>query len=75
MVNMKGVGVLMRLKGVMDWEFWKAIQTWWLLVNNKLSFVVGNELMVKFWRNVWCGRHPFMVPTLPFLPWEVLRKL
>ena len=37
---------------------WKAIQRWRPLVNNKLSFVVGNGLRLKFWRDVWCRNTP-----------------
>ena len=37
---------------------WKAIRRRWPLVNNKLSFVVGSGLRVKFWRDVWYGDSP-----------------
>ena len=43
------------------WEWlgvWKAIRWWWSMVNNILSFVVGNDLRVKFCRDVWCGDLP-----------------
>ena len=45
---------------------WKAIRREWHVVSSRLSFVVGNGQMVKFWKDRWCGDSPLCVsfPTL-----------
>ena len=37
---------------------WKAIRRWCPLVNDKVSFVVGNGQRVRFWKDTWCGQEP-----------------
>ena len=34
---------------------WKGIRMDWELVSTQISFSVGNERMVRFWRDRWCG--------------------
>ena len=45
---------------------WKAIRRWSPLVSSRLSFVVGNGMRVKFWKNSWCQDTPLCIafPTL-----------
>ena len=33
---------------------WKTIGKWGHFISNKLSFEVGNEHRVKFWKGKWC---------------------
>ena len=34
---------------------WKAIRKLWVIVNSRVSFFVGNDRRIKFWKNKWCG--------------------
>ena len=43
---------------------WKTIQRCWPLVRNKLSFVVGNEQRIKFWKYTWLGATSLYVSSL-----------
>ena len=45
---------------------WKEIRKDWHLISSRLSFVVGNERRVKFWKDKWCGVIPLCdsFPTL-----------
>lgn len=43
------------------WVVWKAIQRWWPLAQRKLSFVVSNEQIIKFWKNAWFGTSPLYI--------------
>ena len=40
---------------------WKALWKWGHLINIKMSFVVGDEWRIKFWRDRWCGDTPLCV--------------
>ena len=37
---------------------WKEIRKQWEFINMKISFKVGNESRVKFWKDRWCGEQP-----------------
>ena len=34
---------------------WKSLRRWSVLVSNHLSFVVGDGMRIKFWKDSWCG--------------------
>ena len=53
---------------------WKAIQRWWLLVSNRLSFEIGNGHRVKFCSNIWCKATPLCDPSFPPLLWQIRRR-
>ena len=38
---------------------WKPIWKWCHMVRSQLSFVVENELRIKFEKDKWCGNTPF----------------
>ena len=40
---------------------WKAIRNLWKIVNCRISFLVGNERRLKFWKDKWCGDEPLSV--------------
>ena len=40
---------------------WKTERKLWDLVNCKLSFLVGNVKMIKFWKDKWCRNEPLNV--------------
>ena len=58
MATKRGVGVQKKVRGGYGLGVWKAIRRQWPLFNNKLSFVVGNGIRVKFWTDAWCGDTP-----------------
>ena len=41
-------------------DLWKVIQSGWKGFNNKLGFRVGNGRRVRFWKDSWCGRGPWL---------------
>lgn len=45
---------------------WKSLRIWGHLLSNQLSFVVGDEKRIKFWKYMWCGDTPLEV-AFPFL--------
>ena len=44
----------------------KSIRKLWVIVNNRISFFVGNERRVKFWKDKWCGNE-FLCMSFPSL--------
>ena len=40
---------------------WKGLRMEWDFVGSRISFLVGNGLRVRFWRDRWCGDSPLCV--------------
>ena len=63
----RGRVVLLKSERRVKFRVVKTIRRWWPFVNAILSFVVGNERRVNFWRDNWHGEASFSVPSLSCL--------